>query len=119
MRGYGSRTGSDSRTVVLFLHDVPLRKLVTPSIVLYEVHKRVSQILGTHAAAQADAQLLQTTVVPLDETLAIAAAQVGLSHRLPMADAIIYATATTTGSVLVTSDPHFRALPGVEFIERE
>jgi predicted nucleic acid-binding protein len=55
-------------------------------------------------------------VVPLDAQLALDAAEYSLVHRLPMADAIAYATAQALGAVLVTGDVHFQGLPGVEYI---
>jgi predicted nucleic acid-binding protein len=46
----------------------------------------------------------------LDSSIAIAAAQISIRHRLAMADAIIYAIAESAGAQLVTSDTDFRDL---------
>jgi predicted nucleic acid-binding protein len=46
----------------------------------------------------------------------LAAADLSLKHDLPMADAIVYATALIEGATLVTSDEHFRGLAEVKFI---
>lgn len=91
-------------------------ELVCPTIILYEVARRVERDAGRQAAARAAAQLLNTRVVPLDEALALSAARVGLTHPLAMADAIIYATARFVGATLVTSDAHFQDLPDVVYL---
>lgn len=55
-------------------------------------------------------------VVPLDESLAIEAADLSLAHGLAMADAIVYATALRQGATLVTSDADFDGLADVVLI---
>jgi predicted nucleic acid-binding protein len=89
--------------------------LLCPTIILYEVCRRIELDAGRQAAATAAAQLLKTRVVPLDEALATAAARISLAHHLAMADAIIYATALTYRAALVTNDAHFRGLPLVTY----
>jgi len=92
--------------------------LLCPTIIVYEVCRRIELDAGRQAAATAAAQLLKTHVVPLDEALATAAARVSLNHRLAMADAIIYTTALAFRADLVTSDAHFRGLPRVTYHPR-
>lgn len=82
--------------------------LVTPSIVVYEVYKKIYRERGKEEATKVMAQMLRTQVVPLDEDLALAAAEVSVARRLSMADAIILATAQQYGVKVVTSDPHFQ-----------
>jgi uncharacterized protein len=89
---------------------------ICPSIVIYEVCKKIQAGVGRQAAAAAVAQLLKTRVVPLDHSLATAAARISIRHKLSMADAIIYTTAMLAGATLVTSDAHLEGLPGVEFV---
>ncbi len=62
------------------------------------------------------AQIQKTRVVPLSDSLALAAADVGLEFRLAMADSIVYATARSENAELVTSDRDLRALPGVTYL---
>lgn len=85
--------------------------LVVPAIVLYEVYKR---LLTTHDSTAADrfiSAALRSRIIPIDERLALLAARVSLDRRLAMADAMVYATAVTSGARLVTSDAHFQGLP--------
>jgi predicted nucleic acid-binding protein len=87
--------------------------------VLYEVYKSLKQRLEKQTVARALAQMSERRTIPLDETLALTAAETSLTHSLPMADAIIYATAWQHEAKLVTSDAHFEGLPGVEYIAKE
>lgn len=92
--------------------------LLCPSIVIYEVCRRIEADAGPNSAARAAAKMLKTRVVALDETLATAAARVSIVHHLSMADAVIYATAQTFQATLVTSDAHFQGLPLVTYYPR-
>ena len=91
-------------------------ELLIPTIVIYEVLKKLRGGLGPSISDRFLSHALRGRVIPLDEYLAIAAAEFSLQHRLAMADAIIYATAQRFGAELVTSDPHFKDLPGVTLI---
>jgi predicted nucleic acid-binding protein len=87
--------------------------LVMPTIVIYEVTKK---LLSSPQPAVSDrfySHALRQLVVPLDEHIASAAARASLQHRLPMADAIIYTTAQAFSAMLVTTDAHFTGLAGV------
>jgi toxin FitB len=92
--------------------------LLTPTIIVYEVHKRVLISLGEEAAYDAASTIMETTLIPLSHALSISAAEISIKHKLPMADAIIYATALAHRAILVTSDAHFQGLPHVEYIPR-
>ncbi len=90
--------------------------VLVPSIVLYEVRKI---LLMRRSKSEADlflSQALRNQIVNFDDVLAIAAAEVSLTHQLPIADAIIYATAQAHEAQLVTSDLHFGGLPCVTLI---
>jgi len=87
--------------------------LLVPSIVLLEVTRRVMQQRGEDAALQVAALLHQAQIVPLDSGLALAAARLGIDHKLPLADSIIFATAQQFKATLWTMDPDFEGLPGV------
>lgn len=64
------------------------------------------------------AALGKTKIISLTFELALAAADISLTHKIPMADAIIYATATENKAKLITSDSHLKNLPNVMFIEK-
>lgn len=60
----------------------------------------------------------KTRLVPLSESLALAAADVSLGFRLALADSIVYATARAEDAELVTSNGDLQGLPGVTFLPK-
>lgn len=92
-----------------------LEKLLVPSITLTEVFKSIMRQRDEGAALQVVAHMQQGKVVPLDSALAIDAAVFGLKYKLPLADSIIYATASKFSAVVWTQDADFKALPDVQY----
>lgn len=92
-----------------------IENLLIPSITLTEVFKCILRQRGEDAALQVVAHMQQGKVVALDDALAIDAAVVGLKYKLPLADSIIYATASKFNAVVWTQDADFKALPGVQY----
>lgn len=90
--------------------------IVVPTVVLYEVRKILLMRCGKTEADLFLSQALRKKVVDLDERVAIAAASLSVSHQLPMADAIIYASSQLHAANLVTTDAHFSGLPGVTIL---
>lgn len=90
--------------------------LLTPTVVMYEVHKYILRKLGADAAWDATSMMMETTLVSMNDSLATSAANMSIEHKLPMADAIIYATAVAYDATIVTSDAHFTGLPLVKYI---
>jgi toxin FitB len=90
--------------------------IVLPTIVIFEVRKKLERDAGESVSARFLSCALRTRIVPLDAELAVAAASVALQMRLPMADAIIYATARGTQAELITQDSHFQGLQGVTLL---
>jgi predicted nucleic acid-binding protein len=84
-----------------------------PAVVIYEVRKILVLNHGRTLADVFYSQALRRTVVALDEVLAVKSAELSASHKLSMANAIIYATASHLGAKLITSDSHFANLSGV------
>lgn len=104
-------SGAKAGAFASFLHRED--KLLVPSIVIYEVRKKLTRTGNTGAFDAFVSHAMRCFCVSLDFNLAIAAAQVSVAHRLAMADAIIYATALQFGAELVTADLDFKGLPGV------
>jgi len=90
-------------------------RLVVPSVCLLEVFKVVLRQRGESDALQAVALMQQGTVIDLDAALALSAATVGVVHKLPLADSIVYATAQRMAGTVWTQDEDFDGLPGVKF----
>jgi predicted nucleic acid-binding protein len=89
---------------------------LVPTIVLYEVLKILLLRAGRSEADAFLSEALRRKVVDLTDTIALAAASLSIDYKLPMADAIIYATARAHQAELVTSDAHFTGLPGVTIL---
>jgi toxin FitB len=87
--------------------------VLIPALVLCEVYKHVAKQRGRLLADRFISQAFHRRVVPLDETIALAAGNLAIEHRLTTADAIVYATARVCQAQLVTTDTHFRGLPSV------
>jgi predicted nucleic acid-binding protein len=89
--------------------------LLLPTIIVYEVYKKMlrEQRLVLAEWFLSTAFGFQEREIALDVSLAALAARKSLASSLPMADAIIYATAQAHQAVLITSDAHFTDLPGV------
>jgi predicted nucleic acid-binding protein len=92
--------------------------LLLPTIVVYEVYKKMLREQSRMLAEKflSTAFNFQEREIILDVSLAASAAKTSLRLNLPMADAIIYATAQAHQAELVTSDAHFSGLPGVTLI---
>jgi predicted nucleic acid-binding protein len=89
--------------------------LVVPSITLLEVFKCISRQRDETTALKYIAVMQQGHVIALDATLALRAATLGLRHKLPLADSIIYATAQQARATVWTQDSDFEGLDGVRF----
>lgn len=95
-----------------------LGEVVTPTIVLYEVYKVIKRQRSEEEALAAAAQMGKTRLISLNDSIALTAADVSLTHQVAMADAIVYATALTEGAKLITSDADLSRLPGVSYLKK-
>jgi len=91
------------------------KELLVPSISIYEVFKRVVQQKSENEALQVIALMQQGQVANLDTSIAISAARVSIQHQMPMADAIMLATARNHKAVLWTQDSHFEGIQNVNY----
>ena len=94
-------------------------KLLVPTVCLIEVIRYVTRAASRDIARDAAAQMQRASVVSLDEDLAHLAARLGLKHNLPLADAIVYATAQAHKATLYTQDEDFGKLPGVRYVRKK
>ncbi len=91
------------------------KKLIVPSIVVYEVFKKILIQRDQTTALQFVAHMKQGKFVDLDLELSLASAQISKEYGLPMADSIIYATAEKYKADLWTQDSDFRGMKGVKY----
>ena len=93
-------------------------QLIVPTISIYEVFKNVLRQTDEGCALQAVVVMQQGKGIDLDQPLALRAAVTSSQLRLPMADAIILATARSYGATLWTQDADFEGIEGVRYIPR-
>ncbi len=95
-----------------------LPDLIVPSIVLTEVRKVT---LKQRTAAKADEvtqSMRSGIVIPIDEAIATAAADLFIKHKLPLADSLIYAVTLAHNATLWTQDDDFEGLPNVRYFPK-
>jgi len=109
--------GPLAKKYAAYIEDVNENNTVTPTVVVYEVYKRLKKEKGEQVALEAYAQITRSKLVPLDDALALTAADTSLKMGLAMADAIVFTTAKTYSADLLTSDRDFKGLDGVRLIE--
>jgi predicted nucleic acid-binding protein len=114
--GWVEFLGEGPKAQAVAPHFVREDLLVVPTVVIYEVWKKLERERAKMLADQFVSQVFGCRVVPLEQQLALTAAIVSLDHKLAMADAIIYATARSSNAELITCDAHFRGLPGVTLL---
>ena len=91
------------------------KRLIVPSICLYEVFNLILRQSGKKEALEKVAAMRQGKVADLTSSLALLAASLSLKHKLAMADSIVLATAQVHRALVWTQDSDFRTLPSVKF----
>lgn len=93
-------------------------KIILPAIVIFEVYRKIKVERGEREAIfdVANMERLADSIVSIDHPLAIFAADLAIAHKLPTADALIYAVVRSTGAKIVTLDRHFKNLELAEVV---
>ena len=91
---------------------------ITPTIVVYEVCKKIKNLQGEQNALEAFAQISRTRIVELTSAIALRAADISIALKLGSADAIILATAQECKAEVITSDKQLKDLKNVKFINK-
>jgi toxin FitB len=94
-------------------------RILTPTVAIYEVYKWIKRERSEDDALYAAATMRKTQVVPLTDEIALTAADLSLAHKLPMADAIMLATARCHEAELLTTDSDFEGIPGVTIFSKK
>jgi len=94
------------------------KKLVVPTLSIFEVFKRILQQGKEGEALQAIALMQQGTVVELTSSLALEAARLSLEEELPLADSVMLATSMAHEATLWTQDSDFEGVSGVKYVKK-
>ena len=89
--------------------------IIVPTICLYEVFKVVLRERNEDEAFQSIALMSQGKVIELSTDIAIHAAKISHSRKIPMADSIILGTALIHDAIVWTKDDDFKGIPGVKY----
>ncbi len=90
--------------------------ILIPAIILYEVYKVIKREVGEEKALLAAGYMKNSSVVPFDDTLALAAADIALQEKLAMADAVIVATSRAHNCRIISSDADLKDQVNVDYI---
>ncbi len=93
--------------------------LIVPAIIITEIRKFLLREKGGEEAETITRSLLASHVVPIDESIAISAADLAIKHKLPLADSLIYATTLAHEATLWTQDDDFKGLPNVKYFPKK
>jgi predicted nucleic acid-binding protein len=93
--------------------------LIVPSISILEVFKHVLRHRSEKEAFESIECMLQGTLVDLSIELSLNAAKLGVQHKLPLADSIIYATGLAHQATVWSQDADFEGLPNVKYIQNK
>lgn len=88
--------------------------LIVAVISIYEVFKKVLRDRNEDTALQTISAMMTGRVIDIDAALALDAAHL----KMPLADSIIYATATRNNATLWTQNEHFEGLPHVRYFPK-
>ena len=89
--------------------------LIVPLISVYDVYKRLFQDVGKDVALQTVAYMQSCELVDLDVESAIQAAEFSSSHKVAIADSIIYTIAGNHQATLWTQDKDLQSFDGVQY----
>lgn len=90
-------------------------QLLVPTIALYEVHKRLWQLVPAEIVATCVEVMRKATVIPLTAERAVAASNIAQQYQLAMADAMMYSIAIEHQATFWTQDADYQGLPSVQF----
>lgn len=101
-----------------YIEEADVENTITPTVVVYEVYKKIKTTRDEQKALEAYAQISRTKIVELTSALSLEAADISLTANLGMADSIILATAKAYNAQVITSDEHLKSVKGVKFIKK-
>lgn len=93
-------------------------QLIVPALSLFEVHRFLT-LRGEPVRRDACLDVMRRgTVVDITDARAIAASEAAYTHKLAMADAVMYSIAREFKAVFWTQDVDYQGLAGVKFMPK-
>jgi PIN domain nuclease of toxin-antitoxin system len=109
----GNEIDSNVRSAI-----IDTKNLIVPVICVYEVYKKMQTERNSSFANVLVEVMKKGEIVDTTCYIAMLAATFSKTHKLPMADSIIYATAKTKNAVVWTQDRHFENLDFVNYLPK-
>ena len=101
-----------------YIENANISEYITPSIVLFEVYKKIKSTVGENKALKAIAHIIEhTRIISIDKKIVLNAAEISIGTKLTMADSLIKAIAEEMDAKIVTGDAHFKGFRDVMLIE--
>lgn len=94
-------------------------EILVPAIVITEVRKVALRERSSEKAESITRSLLAAEVIEIDHEIAVAAADLAIKHKLPLADSLIYAITLARKATLWTQDDDFKDLPRVRYFPKK
>lgn len=94
-------------------------EILVPAIVVTEVRKVALRQRSREQADSITRSLLAAEIVEIDHEIAVAAADLAIKHKLPLADSLIYAITLAKKATLWTQDDDFKDLPRVRYFPKK
>lgn len=111
--------GKSSTEFVRLVKENGKNNTIVSSISIYEVMKFFLKKISQEKAIFALEFMKSFKVIDIDHSLATQAAKLSVEFELPMADSLIYSTALSQNSELITMDPNFKNLPHVKYFRKK
>jgi predicted nucleic acid-binding protein len=109
---------SDGPLVEACKKELAASTVIVPTVVIYEVYKKITSSTSEDRGLSAIALLSQYMVTDLSSEIALHAADLSLLHKLGMADSLVLAHAQQSHAKLVTLDNDFAKIENVQVIRR-
>lgn len=109
--------GKNAKNFAKVIEDT--ESLLVPSIILYEVFKKIVSEKGENEGFTFIAHMKLGTVIDLDLELAVRAGKASIEYQLAMADSIILATSRKYNAIIWTQDADFKNLPNVKYFKKK
>ncbi len=109
----GTKNGHNFSTAI-----EDLENLIVPSVVLFEVFKKILIEKDETEAINKTAHMRLGKVIEIDSDIAILSAKIGHEMGLRAMDSIIYAIAWLNNSTLWTQDADFKNFDGVKYFQK-
>jgi len=91
-------------------------EIIVPTAVLYEVYKKIATQVSEEDGLAVVGEMSRHTIVNLDRTIALLAADISRGERLGMADGVVLAHARSARAKLLSLDNDFASIAEVQIL---